>query len=55
MPTFAIYSTLQSLPLQFTQPRLGLNFPYALPETTATCEAETNEKIIALFKTALVR
>jgi len=31
MPTFAIFSTLQSLPLQFTPPRLGLNFPWNEP------------------------
>jgi len=31
MPTFAIFSTLQSLPLQFTPPRLGLNFSWNEP------------------------
>jgi len=31
MPTFAIFSTLKSLPLQFTPPRLGLNFPWNEP------------------------
>ena len=37
MPTFAIFSTLYSLLLQFEPPRLGQDFPWNEP--TLTCRA----------------